>query len=107
MNAKPPPQGLAQQAFQLGCVEAVTANNTAVEKEDRHIEPVTPLQHGIAVDIDDFDGGQLGRAAQCLQLGQHLVAQLTVVTMDDGETWWVDATRAHPSGGDPLVRSWL
>jgi hypothetical protein len=43
MNAKLQPQGLAQQAFQLGGVEAVTANNTAIEKEDGHIESVTPL----------------------------------------------------------------
>ena len=85
----------------------MTANNTAVEQEDGHIESVTPLQHGIAVDIDDVNGGQLRRATQRLQLGQHLVAQLTVVTMDDRETWWVEATRTHLSGGGPLVPSWL
>jgi hypothetical protein len=43
MNANRQAEGLPQQAFQLGCVEAVTADNAAVEKEDGYIESMTTL----------------------------------------------------------------
>ena len=74
MNAIRRAGGSPEQAFQLGCVEAVTADNAAVEKEDGYIESVATLEDGVAIDVDDFDGGQGSRASQGVQLAQHLVA---------------------------------
>ena len=93
MNANQQAEGLAwrsddlpEQAFQLGGVQAVAANDAAIEEQYGDVESVATLQDGVAVDVDDFDGWQRGRASQGVQLAQHLVAQLTVVTMDDRET---------------------
>ncbi len=44
------------------------------------------LQNGVAIDIDNIDGREWSRTPESVQLGQHLVAQLTVVTMDDCQT---------------------
>jgi hypothetical protein len=65
---------LAEQALQLGGIEAVAADDAAVEKQDGDIESVATLEDGVAIDVDDFDGGQGSRASQGVQLGQHLVA---------------------------------
>jgi hypothetical protein len=65
------------------------ADDAAIEEQYGDIESVATLEDGIAIDVDNFDGWQRGRASQGVQLGQHLVAQLTVVTMDDRETWRV------------------
>ena len=56
MNAGQRTEGLPEQALQLGCVETVSANDAAVEKEDWHIESVATLEDRVAVDVDDFDG---------------------------------------------------
>ena len=92
----------------------MAAHHGSVQKEDRNIESVAASQEGIAVDIDYIDGWQWGRAAQGMKLGEHLVAQLAVVAMDDREAWYVRsaACRNHQES-DPtndagrLVRSWL
>jgi hypothetical protein len=67
------------------------------------------LQNGVAVDIDNIDGREWGRTAKGVELGQHLVAQLTVVTMDDCQTQGVrgHAKAALPNDAGRLVRSWL
>jgi hypothetical protein len=67
----------------------VPADDAPVEKKDRNIESVATLEDWVAIDVDDFDGWQRGRASQGVQLAHHLVAQLTVVTMNDSETWRV------------------
>jgi hypothetical protein len=85
MNAIRGAEGSPQQALQLGDIQTMTANDAAVEKEDRDVQAVATLQDGIAVDVDDFDGRQSRRASQCVELGQHLIAQLAVVAMDDRE----------------------
>ena len=89
MNATRPAEGLArpQEPFQFRSIQAVTADDTAIQEQHRDIEAVTALQHGVAVDIDDVDRREGGRASQRVQLAQHLIAQLTVVAMDDRETW--------------------
>ncbi len=62
------------------------ADNASIEQEHRDVESMAALQHGVAVDIDNIDGREWGRTPKSAQLGQHLVAQLTVVTMDDCQT---------------------
>jgi hypothetical protein len=46
---------------------------------------VSPLQERIAVHVDYFNGRQGHRSTQSPQLTQHLIAELTVVAMDDSE----------------------
>jgi len=87
-------EGLPQQALQLRSVEAVPADNASIEQENGYVESVAALQDRVAVDIDDVYGRECGRSGQCAQLGQHLVAQLTVVAMDDCQTQGV---RGHVS----------
>jgi hypothetical protein len=72
----------------------VTTDDAAIQEQHRHIEAVPALQNGVAVDVDHFDGRKRSRASQRMQLAQHLVAQLTVVAMDDRQArrqiaqWW-------------------
>jgi hypothetical protein len=74
MNANQQAEGLPQQAFQLGDVKTMATDDAAVEKEDGYIESVATLEHRVAIDVDDFDGGQGSPASQGVQLAQHLVA---------------------------------
>jgi hypothetical protein len=78
--------GRSKESFQLVRVQSMFANDRAVQKQDGDIEPVTALQGRVAVDIDYIDRGKRECAAERLQLPQHLVAKLTVVTMDDCQT---------------------
>ncbi len=93
----------AQQAAQLGGVEAVATYNGAVQKKDGYVESMAALQDGVAVDIDYFDGRERQRAAERFQLAQHFIAQLTVVAVDHGKTGSVQRIN---DGGRP-VRNWL
>lgn len=85
MNAARPAQGLAepQKPLQLRRIQAVPANDTPIQEQYGDVEAVTALQNGVTVDIEDFDGRERSRACQRMQLAQHLIAQLTVVAMDD------------------------
>jgi hypothetical protein len=94
MNANRQTEGLPQQSLELGRVETVAADNASIDEEYRDVESVAALQYGVAVDIDNIDGREWSRAAKSAQLGQHLVAQLTVVAMDDCQTQGV---RGHVS----------
>ena len=87
MNAARPTDGLAKQSLQLRRVQTMPANDTAIQEQYGDVQAVTALQHGVAIDVDDFDGRQRSRACQRVQLAQHLIAQLTVVAMDDCEPW--------------------
>ena len=63
----------------------MAADNAAVEQEHGNIEAVTALEDGVAVDIDDIDGRKGCGAAEGVELTQHLVAEVTVLAMDDRE----------------------
>ena len=52
----------------------MATDDAAVEKEDGDIESVATLEDGVAIDVDDFDGGQGSRASQGVQFAHHLVA---------------------------------
>ena len=45
-----------QQSLQLIDVQAVTADDGAVEEEDWDVEAMTALEDGVAVDVDNVDG---------------------------------------------------
>jgi len=79
----------AQQSLQLVRVEAVAADYAAVEQQHGDIEAVAALEDGVAVDIDNVDGRQGCGAAEGVELAQHLVAEVAVLTMDDREAWGV------------------
>ena len=64
----------------------MTTDHTAIQEQHRDVEAVPALQNGVAIDVDHFDGRKRGRTSQRMQLAQHLVAQLTVVAMDDRES---------------------
>jgi hypothetical protein len=104
MNANRQTQGLPQQALQLWGVEAVSADNASIQQENGDVESVAALQDGIAVDVDDVYGRECGRSGQGAQLGQHLVTQLTVVTMDDCQTWCIGG---HVKAGLLMMRAGL
>ena len=74
MNANQQAEGLPEQALQLVRVQAVAADNAAIEEQYGDIESVATQEDGVAIDVDDFDGGQGGCASQGVQLAQHLVA---------------------------------
>ena len=63
----------------------MTADDTAVEQKYGNIEAVAALEDGVAVDIDDIDGRKGCGAAEGVELTQHLVAEVTVLAMDDRE----------------------
>jgi hypothetical protein len=104
MNANRQMEGLPQQALQLRGVEAVAADNASIEQEDGDVKSVAALQDRIAVDIDDVYGRECGRARQGAQLSQHLVTQLTVVTMDDCQTRCIGG---HVKAGLLMMRAGL
>ena len=83
MNARRPAEGLAKQSLQLRSVQAVATDDATIQEQHRDIQSVAALQNGVTVDIDDLDRGQRGRATERFQLAQHLVAQLTVVAVND------------------------
>jgi hypothetical protein len=61
----------------------VTTDDAPVQEQHWDIQSMAALQNGVAVDVDDFDGGQRNRATERFQLAHHLIAKLTVVPMDD------------------------
>jgi len=75
-----------QQTFQLVRVQSMFANDSAVQNQDRHIESMTALQGRIAVDVDYVDRREGKSSSEHAQLAQHLIAELTVVAMDDYQT---------------------
>lgn len=86
MNARRPAEGLeplTKQSLQLRSVQAVAADDATIQEQHRDIQSVSALQNGVTVDIDDLDRGQRGGATERFQLAQHLVAQLTVVAVND------------------------
>lgn len=63
----------------------MAADNAAVEQKHGNIEAVTALEDGVAVDVDDIDGREGCDAAESVELAQHLVAEVTVLAMNDRE----------------------
>ena len=106
MNANRQMEGLPapEQALQLGGVEAVPADNASIEQENGDVKSVAALQDRIAVNIDHIYRRECGRSGQGAQLGQHLVAQLTVVTMDDCQTRCIEG---HVKAGLLMMRAGL
>ena len=74
MNANQQAEGLPEQALQLVRVQTVAADDAAIEEQYGDIESVATQEDGVAIDVDDFDGGQGSRASQGVQFAQHLVA---------------------------------
>ena len=86
----------AQESLQLVGVEAVAADHAAVEEQNGDIEAVAALEDGIAVDVDNVDRRQGRGATEGVELAQHLVAEVAVLAMDDGEAWGIGV---HRGGG--------
>ena len=80
------------------------ADNASIEQENGDVKSVAALQDRIAVNIDHIYGRECGRSGQGAQLGQHLVAQLTVVTMDDCQTRCIGG---HVKAGLLMMRAGL
>jgi len=62
------------------------ANDSAVQKQDGDIESMTALQSRVTIDVDYVDRREGKCSSERAQLVQHLVAELTVVTMDNCQT---------------------
>ncbi len=77
--------GLSQQPPQFLGIQPVTADHRAIEQKDGDVEPMAALQHGVAVDIHFLDGRPGQRTSEGVEFSQHLVAELTVLTMHDCE----------------------
>ena len=78
--------GLSQEALQLVRVQSMFANDSAVQEQDGDIESMTALQGRVAIYVDYVDRREGQRSSERAQLGQHLVAELTVVTMHHCQT---------------------
>ena len=74
--------GLSQEPPELLYVEPVAADHRAVEQQDRDIQAVAAEQLGIPVDVHDGQGRQPQGSPQGLQLGHHLVAQVTALPVN-------------------------
>lgn len=61
-------------------------NDSAVHEQDGDIESVAALQGRVAIDVDYVDGWEGKCASERMQVPQHLVAELTVVTMNNRES---------------------
>jgi hypothetical protein len=59
------------------------ANDRSVQKQDGDVESVTASKGRIAIDVDYVDRWEGKRSSERAQCAQHLVAELTVVTMND------------------------
>lgn len=79
------PGSLAQEAPQLVRIQTMFANDSAVQEKHRDVEAMAASQGRIAIDVDYVDWREGERAAERMQLPQHLVAELTVVTMNNRE----------------------
>src|SRR5580658_11212882 len=107
-----------QQPDKLLRIEPVAADDTAVEQQHRHVEPVAARQLRVAVDIEHLDGWQLDLAAERGELREHLLAQLALLAVHDRDscgheagaserlgakrvTVRRDSTRAAPSARSP------
>ncbi len=80
------PGSLPQEAPQLVRIQPMFANDSAVQEKDRDVEAMAASQGRIAIDVDYVDGREGERAPERMQLPQHLVAELTVVTMNNRES---------------------
>jgi hypothetical protein len=69
------------------------ANDRAVQKQDGDVESVTASKGRIAIDVDYVDRWEGKRSSKRAQRGQHLVTELTVVTMHDRQ---MRATQEEP-----------
>jgi len=88
INVPHPTAGLKlpQESPQLVRVQPVAADHSPIQEQHRDIQTVPTLEDRITVDVDHLDRWQGGRASQHPQLAQHLIAQLTVVPMNDSQT---------------------
>jgi hypothetical protein len=76
----------AQQALQLVRIQSMFTNDCAVQEQDRDVESMAALQDWIAIDVDYVDWWEWKCTSERVQLPQHLIAELTVVAMDDRQT---------------------
>ena len=74
---------LSQQPQELGRIEPVAAHHGAIEQQYRHVEPMAPVELGVAIDVDDFDRRQRDAAAQSLELREHFLTQLTARSLHE------------------------
>ena len=63
----------------------MAADDGAVEEKDWDIKAVAALEDGVAVNVDDVDGRQGCGVAEGVELAQHLVTEVAVLAVDDGE----------------------
>jgi len=64
----------------------MSADDSAVQKQDGDIESVAALQDRIAIDVDYVDRWEGKRSSERVQLRQHFIAEFAVVTMHDRES---------------------
>lgn len=58
----------------------------AIEQQDGHLNAVAALDLGVGVDIHDVHGRKGQRAAQFLQIRDHLVTQTAAIAVHDRKT---------------------
>jgi 23S rRNA G2445 N2-methylase RlmL len=87
------PAGLArgENPQQFSGIQPMAAHDGAIQEQHRDIQSIAALQFRVGIDIHHLQGRQWRFTSQPGELRHHLVAQLAVLTMHEGE--------AHPYFG--------
>jgi hypothetical protein len=77
---------LSQQPLQLIHVEAVAAHDRAIEQQHWDVQTMPASERGVAIHVHHVYGRKRHPTSERLQLREHLIAELAVVAMHDGQT---------------------
>src|SRR5580658_6833050 len=77
---------LLQQPPKFRGVEAVAADDRAVQQQHGYVEPVAAPELWIGIDVERFERWQRHAAREDPELGEHLLAQRTVAPVHESQT---------------------
>src|SRR5580765_219124 len=98
-----------KQPFELVPVEAVAAHHRAVQQQHRDLEAVAPQQLRVRIHVQHLNRRQRALTGEPAELGEHLLAELAVVPVHDGEARGrhrLQRPRA-PRGAGPWAFTWV
>src|SRR5579862_3350970 len=87
----------------------MAADHRAIEQQHRYIEREPPLEHRIRIDVGHLDGRQRHGLPERLQLLEHLLAEVAIAPVDEGENGESFRAAARSGRKDPraAIRSGL
>ena len=75
----------------------MAADHLPAQKQHWNVQPEAPLQPGIRIHVDPVDGRQPHRARKRGKPDEHLLAELAVAALNDGQSGGVWRLRADGS----------